>query len=164
MILRVPICNFLNLVFEVSLVDILHLCEHLHGEAKRAALILALRLDIESATVGFNDTLANHEAHANTFRVLACRPFQFSKHAEQCGHLSFCNSSPRIHDVHLQLLLHFVIGRKNFYSSMPRELQGIFDQIYQDLLQAYDVTVEYFWQRGFLQHNHIVRHIVGLYQ
>ena len=163
-VLRVPLFNPLNLIFNVSLGDILHLSEHLHCEDEGATLVLTRRLDINKATVSFNDTFANHEAHANAFRVLSSCPFKFSKHVKQRGHLRIGDASPRVNHVNLQHLLHFIVGSKNFNSSMPSELQRILDQIDQDLLQAHDVSVEYLGHRGFLKHNHVIRHIVGFHQ
>ena len=47
---------------------------------------------------------------------------------------------------------------------MPSKLQRILDQIDQDLLQAHDISVEHLGHRGFLKHNHVIRHIVGFHQ
>ena len=164
MVLSVLLFDPLNLIFNVSLGDILHLSEHLHCEDEGASLVLTLRLDFNKAFISFNDTFANHETHADAFRVLASCPFQFSKHVKQRGHLRFGDTSPRVNHVNLQHLLHFIVGSKNFNSSMPSKLQRILDQIDQDLLQAHDISVEHLGHRGFLKHNHVIRHIVGFHQ
>ena len=110
---------------------------HLHWESKAASFPNTCRLDVDHSSVLINDFFANAQTQSDTLWIHTRRSLELTEHGEELLYFFGRNSNPRILHVHHHSLLLLVIGQLYINPAFGlSELERVFDQVYQNLLET----------------------------
>ena len=103
----------------------------------------------DGALTQIDKLVDDHEAHADALMVHIGRSFQLAKKFKEIGHLRIRYAFARVDDVCLQHLSVLIVTNVDLDTATLSELEGIFDQVDQDLFQTNMITMESRWQTCF---------------
>lgn len=127
------------------LVDLLRLVwariVHFHGKADCAAFFFAFRVDLNAASVHLDEALADDEAETCALLVDVCRPLQLAKQLEQLLLLVVLDPTARVDDADIEEFSAMVERRQDKYLAFHAELDGVSQQIDEDLRKSQLVSL-----------------------
>ena len=97
-------------------------------------------MDGDGASIHLDEAFADHEAHSNALVIHLGRALELAKEFEQLGDVFVLDALPGVNDVYLQHLRIFVIGNDESNETSVGKLEGVLDQVDQDLLQSHLIT------------------------
>ena len=97
--------------------------------------------DVELASILLNDCLGDHETESNSVVVHLRGSKQFAKLVAKLWNLLQGYPSPTVTHLNFEKFSCLVIANQNANVASLGELEGILDQVDQDLLQAQLITV-----------------------
>ena len=116
---------------------------HSHLKLECWALVLPLGAHFNVSITFLQNLLAYIEAHAETIRVeLLLGALNHTEHMEQFLQLVLLDALSCVDDVDVQALLWVIVSCPDRNAAIVRELQGVFRQIDQNLLQSYLISFE----------------------
>ena len=116
---------------------------HLHRKDEQGSFAESHGLHLDQALVLDHNGLTDCQPEADTLLVDAfVFLFQFSKALKKLAEIAPFDASASVMDVHDEGLGGFVIGHAHLDEALLGELQGVLDQVDQDLLKPGLVTHE----------------------
>lgn len=127
---------------------------HLHGEDNHGALVDTFRTDLNLAVARLDDAPTYRQAKPDAFLVELVRVVQLTESNEQALYVLRSDALSRVVDLHDQHVIE-VVERVNYFDqALVCVLQGVFDQVDEDLLEPDFVALETL-KRYFLPRGHV---------
>ena len=118
---------------------------HLHTELEGAAEVLTRRLAAYLTSALINDQLADGQAHADALNVLFSCSSQLAEELEELVHIVCMNSTTLIDHMHAKKFFSFVVEGLQRHWLPVAELESVFRQVNEYLLESNLIANERIW-------------------
>ena len=116
--------------------------DHWHHEDEAAALIETRWVSGDLATASLYDLFHDGQSQANPIIIYFCRPVQFAKTWKELWDVTGFDSCPCVPDMYYQFFKRLFVADQDIDRTLARELEGIFHQVYEHLLESALVSYE----------------------
>ena len=109
---------------------------HLHCERESCAAVFPFRKNFYRAAILNYQVLTNHQSHSDSFMIHFSCPQKLAKELEQAIDVFRKYTSSSVNDVHFEQLFNFVESHDHADLTASTELEGVLDQVDQNLLES----------------------------